>query len=177
MKKDYSQICFTRGVVAACLAAAVMILIFVFSSQEADESAALSSGILQMILDGKVPVLSWIAIQTHFFDIIPIRKAAHFLVYLLLGVLTAASAGNFRQAGVLGTGNGIEGMAARTLLPWGICILYAASDEFHQTFVNGRSGELRDIVIDSSGAILGVLASAFLVYLMYRIHITKQKSL
>ena len=38
-----------------------------------------------------------------------------------------------------------------------ICVLYAITDEYHQTFVAGRSGELRDVVIDSLGALLGIL--------------------
>jgi len=33
-----------------------------------------------------------------------------------------------------------------------IAVLYAASDEYHQTFILGRTGTLRDIIIDSSGA-------------------------
>lgn len=33
----------------------------------------------------------------------------------------------------------------------GLAVLYAASDEFHQTFVPGRKGRLSDVVIDSLG--------------------------
>ena len=40
---------------------------------------------------------------------------------------------------------------------WIFCILYAMSDEFHQLFVPGRSGEIRDICIDSLGALLGII--------------------
>lgn len=38
-----------------------------------------------------------------------------------------------------------------------IGFLYACTDEFHQTFVPGRSGELRDILIDTFGVLLGAL--------------------
>jgi VanZ family protein len=34
--------------------------------------------------------------------------------------------------------------------------LYAASDELHQTFVPSRDGCVRDVAIDTSGAILGI---------------------
>ena len=37
-----------------------------------------------------------------------------------------------------------------------ICFLYACSDEIHQLFVPGRSGEARDVLIDTLGACLGV---------------------
>jgi len=36
-------------------------------------------------------------------------------------------------------------------------VLYAATDEFHQTFVPSREGCLRDVCIDSSGALAGLL--------------------
>lgn len=38
-----------------------------------------------------------------------------------------------------------------------ICILYAISDEVHQLFVPGRGGQVRDVIIDSAGAIAGIL--------------------
>jgi len=34
------------------------------------------------------------------------------------------------------------------------CILYAASDEWHQTFVPGRGGTIVDVIIDTTGALL-----------------------
>ena len=36
-------------------------------------------------------------------------------------------------------------------------ILYAASDEFHQLFVPGRSGQITDVLIDSGGLLAGIL--------------------
>ncbi|MCY6355830.1 VanZ family protein [Clostridium sp. ZS2-4] len=35
--------------------------------------------------------------------------------------------------------------------------LYACSDEFHQIFIPGREGRFRDVLIDTSGGIAGVL--------------------
>ncbi len=44
---------------------------------------------------------------------------------------------------------------------WGLSVLftagYAATDEIHQRFIPGRSGELKDVMIDSLGAALGAL--------------------
>ena len=40
----------------------------------------------------------------------------------------------------------------RSIVPAAIlCLLFALSDEFHQTFVPGRGGTLRDVAIDSLG--------------------------
>lgn len=38
-----------------------------------------------------------------------------------------------------------------------ITCLYSMSDEFHQLFVAGRSGEIRDVIIDTCGAIVMML--------------------
>lgn len=40
-----------------------------------------------------------------------------------------------------------------------ICLLWAASDEWHQTFVPGRTGRPRDVLIDALG-VLAALAAA-----------------
>ena len=36
-------------------------------------------------------------------------------------------------------------------------IAYAALDEFHQTFVSGRAGQVRDVLIDTAGMAAGLL--------------------
>src|SRR3989344_154490 len=41
-----------------------------------------------------------------------------------------------------------------------LAVFYALSDEFHQTFVPGRSGNLRDVAID----FVGILAATLLLY-------------
>lgn len=38
-----------------------------------------------------------------------------------------------------------------------ICIIFAATDEYHQTFVSGRTGQVLDVLIDSAGALVGLL--------------------
>lgn len=44
-----------------------------------------------------------------------------------------------------------------TIIVLALCILFAATDEYHQTFVAGRTGQLLDVIIDSAGAIVGIL--------------------
>lgn len=44
-----------------------------------------------------------------------------------------------------------------TFIVLALCILFAATDEYHQTFVAGRTGQLLDVIIDSLGAIVGIL--------------------
>ncbi len=46
-----------------------------------------------------------------------------------------------------------------------ISVLFATSDEWHQHFVPQRVGSLQDVLIDSLGASLGLVALAFWRYL------------
>ncbi len=43
------------------------------------------------------------------------------------------------------------------LLSLAICLLFAISDEYHQTFVPGRGGTWTDVAIDGLGALLAAL--------------------
>jgi len=40
---------------------------------------------------------------------------------------------------------------------WGLAFLYAASDEWHQTFVPSRGGSIHDMLIDCCGAAFGLI--------------------
>jgi VanZ family protein len=40
------------------------------------------------------------------------------------------------------------------------CALFAASDEFHQTFVKSRTPSVRDVLLDVAGALFGLLIGA-----------------
>lgn len=131
------------------LTLSLMITIFAFSAQEATDSDETS--------------LSFIEVFVRFFDadksLSPAeiekitqnlnfitRKGAHFSIYALLGLLIASLLG---QYSIYGT---------RQLL-WGVFLtfVYACTDEFHQTFVKGRACQLRDIGIDTLGALCGIL--------------------
>ena len=57
--------------------------------------------------------------------------------------------------------------------PWLLLALaataaYAATDEFHQLFVPGRSGQLKDVLIDTAGGALGLVLLALILYLKRR---------
>lgn len=121
-----------------------MTIIFFSSHLPATESSELSSGITEFILETFGEVIANIGIDINDLHTI-VRKNAHFFAYMVLGLLTANA---LRISGGLSY--------TRALFALGICMVYAASDEFHQLFIPGRSGELRDVLIDSAGAIVGV---------------------
>ena len=82
------------------------------------------------------------------------RKSAHFLIYVVLGNLLAVISYKRLKFSV------------RPLIAAAICLIYAASDEFHQYFVPGRSCELRDMCIDFSGAVTGILLLLLIIRLI-----------
>lgn len=53
-------------------------------------------------------------------------------------------------------------------------MIYACTDEIHQLFVPGRSGQFRDVMIDSLGAFIGILILS--IFLMIINHLKKRKS-
>lgn len=68
-----------------------------------------------------------------------IRKCAHFTEYTILGILACLSVKKERRFSMIAG-----------------CILVACLDETLQLFVPGRSGEIRDVLIDASGVIFGM---------------------
>jgi len=68
------------------------------------------------------------------------RKAGHFTEYALLLALWWRALST--RAGVL----------PALSLAFAIVVAYAATDEFHQTFVDGRVGTPRDVALDALGA-------------------------
>jgi VanZ family protein len=44
-----------------------------------------------------------------------------------------------------------------------ICMIYASTDEFHQTFVDGRSGKSTDVLIDTSGTVFATIILCLII--------------
>ena len=147
--------------------------IFAFSSRSGDESAEDSYLVGTMVGDIFVPGFDeWSAEEQQAFAgkiDHPVRKTAHAAEYAVLGLLTAGvcipAAASRRaekvipeEAGYGRTMKSRQGKIGRELfLPWAIAAAYAATDEFHQLFVPGRSGQISDVVLDSAGALAGLL--------------------
>lgn len=121
-----------------------MALIFFLSHQPANKSSELSSGIGDVIVQMVDKVLTTDHINLDFMHFL-IRKSAHFTAYFILGMLVIVAISKRRVV------NRYTLLGA--LL---ICVIYAMTDEFHQLFIPGRSGEVRDVLIDSAGATVGI---------------------
>lgn len=126
-------------------------LIFFFSHQPATDSDKVSNSVIDKIIH-TVEVIRGQEFDNNELEIIsnylifPIRKLAHFTLYFILGILI------YNVVRLYNIDN-----KRKILLSVLFCIIYACSDEIHQLFVLGRSGELRDVLIDSIGSILGII--------------------
>ena len=132
-------------------AACIMVIIFYFSSMEAEASSGTSIPIAELVI-GKVERMFGVSIavdsESYGFIHHCVRKAGHFLEYMALGctlVLPYAflCVGNFYKARIF-------------LYSELSAALYACTDEFHQIFVEGRDGNFIDVGIDSLGAFAGI---------------------
>ena len=100
-----------------------------------------------------VPFLLWlkpdISPKTIGTILVVVRKCAHIIEYVILAVLMWRA---LRSVPTLRT---------RMFVVFGAvllgCTLFAASDEFHQTFVRSRTPAVRDVLLDVGGAFLGLL--------------------
>ena len=128
-----------------------MSVIFSFSAKKAVESEGMSHSVGKEIGRLIVPQFtSWSEErQEQFAKMIdfPVRKCAHASEYAVLGVLMLGTAYSFAED---------QGKKNR-LLCWCAGTAYAATDEFHQLFVPGRSCQFRDVCIDSAGILTGIV--------------------
>ncbi|MDD6485114.1 MAG: VanZ family protein [Clostridiales bacterium] len=135
---------------------ALMAVIFMFSSQNAETSSQVSAGVTEKIVDFIYRGLSQ-AQKTEKIEMLhyAVRKAAHFTLYTALGVSAAA------MFGVIFSGRSRLGI---WILAVCFCMLYAVSDELHQFFSDGRTPMIRDVLIDTAGAVTGgALWQGFLI--------------
>lgn len=75
-----------------------------------------------------------------------VRKTAHFCEYALLCACFALHLAVWKRRG-----------KRLFLLPVLLSCFYAITDEFHQLFIPGRAGLLKDVLLDTSGAAVGAL--------------------
>lgn len=122
-----------------------MMVIFMLSSQNSDTSSSTSGRILALISQ----IIHYDLLTSPFVNMCQfiVRKCAHMFAYFLLGIL-------WYRVFVLIKNHPYRWSALCT-------VLYACSDEFHQLFVPGRAGQIRDVCIDSMGMLIGFIGIYF----------------
>jgi VanZ family protein len=127
-----------------------MAVIFSLSSQAAEQSDQLSMEIAEIITQVAEKAVPANDIEVVSFNRF-VRKNAHFIAYLVLGLLVINA---MRCSGFCGYKS--------VFLALFLCVIYAISDEIHQLYVPGRGCQVKDIIIDSTGVAAGIF-----LYMMY----------
>ena len=156
--------CFTAGSVISHLAVLIwMMVIFCFTAQNGDESGDLSSGVTHLVMTvfNQLFQLEWS--QAELLEMVsiwdyPIRKLAHMTEFGILAVLIFVTIKYYRF---------VNTTKKRYLYAWLVAVVYAATDEFHQLFVPGRSGNLFDVCVDASGALIA-MTFVYIVSMLYK---------
>ncbi len=135
-----------------------MAMIFCLSHQTADESSKTSGVIIETVIKLMEPEFDSLTEEEQEALITPfqfiVRKLAHFSIFAILGLLSFISIGTYRIS-----------MLAKFFFSSLISLLYAMSDEYHQLYIDGRSSELRDILIDFCGSLIAILFMLIIVRL------------
>lgn len=144
-----------RIVIYSVLTLGIMVMIFVLSAQNANESEDLSNSLLLsfvgQVLKEILPPLSDKGMD---YDI---RNYAHMFEYACLGVSLSLL---LREVFVQ------KRWLAYPLAEVG-CFLYACSDEFHQTFVPDRVGTFADVGVDAVGFTAGVSVVVIVQWILW----------
>lgn len=137
-----------RGILIVLLLCTFYI-IFGFSSQDGEKSGGISKRITDFILEksskyNSLEISEKEQVNKRTERII--RKIAHFSIYTLVGFLLMALFSTYKN---IKRKNQICISAI-------LGILYAISDEIHQSFTPGRGPKITDVFIDSLGVFFGI---------------------
>ena len=137
----------------------MMYIIFNMSAQDAEESSDLSLKVCQILAQiynriKGIPMndseLIMFVLKIHPY----VRKLAHMTEYFLLALSVGLPLYVYHIRGF-----------RLIFFDMVICIAYSVLDEYHQTFVSGRVGDYHDVLIDCTGALLGVILAGILGYI------------
>ena len=142
---------------------ALLFLIFGFSAQDGESSGSLSfqvSLFLVRLFSPLIPTIQSENVLVEYAEMIHlyVRKAAHMTEYFLLTLSL--------QLPLYAWLSKLLSWKWRIATGAILTVVLAALDEFHQSFVPGRSGNLTDVCIDS----IGVIAASLCLILFYSLH-------
>lgn len=156
-------------VIIFCVIALLWILgIYKLSSMNTSNSNGKSSGIIGVFIEDTLEITNKYGITKSHPDDgkiekasgllnAPLRKVVHASVYFVLAIVIIFVTNYlfYNKRYLLS--------AIITIV---LIILLASFDEFHQTFVDGRTGSIKDVLIDTAGGMVGILfyGSYYYVY-------------
>ncbi|MBQ6814682.1 MAG: VanZ family protein [Lachnospiraceae bacterium] len=150
-----------------------MIVIFIFSAQSGDTSGNMSGGLTDFIVSiiysdfEEFSPETQIEILDTFHYII--RKGAHFTEFAILGLLSLLTILTriYSKNDASFSNNNKHNLLKSGIISFVFSAFYAITDEVHQNFVSDRAPAIKDVLIDSSGALAGILFTSLMFYLFY----------
>ena len=144
----------------------LMSFIFCMSNQPANISKELSQNIENLL--NRAPIignmLSDILNSTNSQFIV--RKSAHVILFCLLSILCFIVIYEIKKSA-----------KTSTLISFSITFIYACIDEIHQLFIPGRGSQIRDVLIDSIGALIGLIVINLIFMLKNKIKKSYSKNI
>ena len=132
------------------------VLIFYFSNMNTYDSNSKSKNIMSSVIDTvmimkeKLGLIDEVPNEKEKQILIeklnpPFRKCIHFGTYFILAILIVKALNLSAQE-----------TSSKVFWTIIICFLLAILDEYHQTFIYGRTGSFKDVLIDTVGSIMGI---------------------
>ena len=148
-----------------------MMMIFYFSSEDSNKSSATSNKITHFVISVVYKDFDELSLneQAQIISKVDhiVRKAAHFTEFMFLSFVITIYA-------YMVIAHKKKNTLLSFLFSLPLCILYAFLDEYHQKYVSGRAMAIKDVLIDSAGAITGAIIG-FLLFSLIRYCIIKKK--
>ncbi len=130
-----------------------MLTIFNFSSESGEVSTKKSDSIIVKITEAIIRKKLTTKEKEKYIDhyVVLVRKSAHFFIYFILGLLLISFIKEYKITNI-----------KSIVIAVTIVFLYACSDEIHQIFVIERSGELKDVLLDTIGGFISIMIYTFI---------------
>ena len=133
--------------------------IYKLSSMNADNSSDKSTGIIGIFIEDTLEITNKYGItDSHPDDAkiekasqllnAPLRKVMHASVYFVLAFMIIFITNYLFHN---------KKFLISALITFLLIIIFAGFDEYHQTFVDGRTGAVKDVIIDTAGGIVGII--------------------
>ena len=136
-----------------------MIVIFTFSSMDTEESNGKSKQTIKQTVEKTAEISENIGISENKMTQkqvnitvnklnMPLRKCAHATEYAILAIFIIITINEYTNK---------RYSISKIIITILICFIYSLTDEFHQSFVPGRTSLFTDCLIDTTGSIITCL--------------------
>lgn len=150
-----------KVIISLLVSLGIMVFIFMLSAQNSGESGSLSESVARMLASMLVAGFDELSAieQASIIDdwSWPVRKTAHATEYGCLAISWCVSCWQIVKLWQERSGDTSSEPHPLKIVyvAFLISVANACSDELHQLMVDGRAGQLADVLVDASGALIG----------------------